>query len=321
MTGTGSSPGTPTVSVILPTFDREPLLREAVASVLAQTFGDWELIVADDGSTDGTRAYLEGLHDPRVRPLFLERRGHIGRTRAAALDAARGTWVAFLDSDDLWLPDKLALQLRRLADAPPCGWSCTGYRLIDAEGRFLPERPASIYRPISGWILEPLLTFTATAAIQTMLVRRTLLDEVGGFDESLAFRSDYDLALRLAVRSEICALAEPLTLVREHPGRTTTQRRHATLFEANARVFRKAAAAAPTAALRALCRRQCATQLAAMAAALSRERSHRAAFAALGRAVRAAPRAPGVWRASLGCMARALGMHRPVRAGQGGPAA
>lgn len=306
MTGAAASADAPTVSIVLPTFDREPLLREAVASVLAQTFGDWELIVADDGSTDGTRAYLDALRDPRVRPLFLEHRGHLTRVRSAALRVARAPWVAFLDSDDLWLPDKLALQLHRVAEQPQCRWSYTGYRLIGAAGSVLPERPTSVYRPISGWILESLLTFAATASIQTMLVRRTLLDEVGGFDEAIALRSDYDLALRLAARSEVCALAEPLTLIREHAGRTTARRRVAELHAWNERVFRKAAATAPSAALRRLCRRQCATQLAAMARAHSREGAHGAAFAALGRALADAPLAPDVWRATLGCAARTV---------------
>jgi glycosyltransferase involved in cell wall biosynthesis len=262
----------PAVSIILPTFDRAALLREAVASVLAQTFDDWELIVVDDGSTDDTRACLEReLDDGRVRPLFLEHRGDLTRGRVEGLRVARGEWVAFLDSDDLWLPDKLALQLRRLADAPRCGWSHTGYRLIDAGGRFLPARASAAYHPYSGWILEPLLTFAATASIPTMLVRRALLDEIGGFDETLAIRSDYDLALRLAARSEACAVPEALTLVREHAGRTTARLRHAALFEENARVFEKAAASATSAAIRACCERQRAVQLAAMAGALSRE--------------------------------------------------
>jgi glycosyltransferase involved in cell wall biosynthesis len=297
----------PAVSVVLPTYDREPLLREAVASVLGQTWPDWELIVADDGSRDGTRAYLESLGDSRIRPMFLPRTGDTTSPRQAALAAARGRWVAFLDSDDLWLPDKLALQLARLTARPECRWSYTGYGLIDADGAEGAGRPAPAYRAMSGWILEPLLTFTATASIQTVVAERSLLAEVGGFDTSLPMRADYDLALRLAARSEVCALAETLTLIRVHPLRTTTLRRDAELFGWNERVFRKAGGAAPTAALRALCRRQRARQLAGQARALSREGAHWDAFHSLGRAAVVSPTTVEVWRTSVRCTLAALG--------------
>ncbi|HJU26547.1 MAG TPA: glycosyltransferase [Rhodanobacteraceae bacterium] len=298
----------PTVSVILPTYDRLPLLRRAVDSVIAQTFGDWELIVVDDGSTDGTREYLESIVDARVRPLQLEHRGDITSTRSAGLRHARGEWVAFLDSDDLWVPAKLELQLRKLEARPECGWSYGAYLLVDAQERPLPERSRRLAVPVSGQVLEPLLAFKVSVSIVTLLARRSLVDEIGGFDETISVRSDYDFALRLAARSEACALSEPLALVRDHPGRTTSQRRHAELYAAQERVFRKAAAAAPNGRIRALCLHQCATQLAGQAGALSREGSHRAAFAALVRAVRTAPGNALVWRTAAGCAARALGL-------------
>jgi glycosyltransferase involved in cell wall biosynthesis len=135
------------VSVILPTYNRLPLLRKAIASVVAQTFGDWELIVADDGSTDDTRDFLEAIGDPRIRPLWLEHYGDLTSARSAGLKQARGEWVAFLDSDDLWLPEKLALQLGRITAQKACRWSCTGYSLIDAEGdRFPSERLFCLHR-------------------------------------------------------------------------------------------------------------------------------------------------------------------------------
>ena len=165
--------GTPMVSVVLPTYGRLPLLRQAVASVVGQTFGDWELIIVDDGSTDDTREYLEAVDDPRVRPLRLEHRG-ITSARSSGLGLARGKWVAFLDSDDLWLPGKLELQLRRLAAQPACRWSYTGYSLIDTEGAPLPERSGLLPRPASGYILEPVLRFELSTPVQTMLAERSL---------------------------------------------------------------------------------------------------------------------------------------------------
>lgn len=297
----------PEVSVILPTYNRLPLLREAVDSVLAQTHRDFELIVADDGSTDGTRDYLEAIDDPRVRPIWLEHRGDLTSARAAGLRHVHGKWVAFLDSDDLWSPEKLALQLHRLAMHPGCRWSYTGYLLMDADGRPLPRRSALLGQPASGYILEPLLKFEVAVAVQAMLVENSLIDEIGGFDETIPIRSDYDFALRLAGRSEVCALPENLTRVREHAGRTTAHLRPVDLYADQERVFRKAAAAATDHGIRALCFHQCAMQLAGQASALSREGLHRDALATLVRAARLAPSSKALWRTAAGCAARAAG--------------
>ena len=299
--------GTPEVSIILPTWNRLPLLRKAIDSALTQTWRDFELVVADDGSTDGTRDYLAAIGDPRVRPIWLEHRGDLTSARSAGLRHARGEWVAFLDSDDLWLPEKLALQLQRLAAHPACRWSYTGYLLVDADERPLPERSAVLGRPISGHILEPLLRFEVAVSVVAMLVQRSLIDEIGGFDEMIPIRSDYDFALRLAARSEVCALPENLTWVREHAGRTTARLRHVDIYADQERVFRKAAADAASHRIHALCLRQCATQLAGQASALSREGSHRAALAALFRAARIAPFNKVLWRTAAGCAARAVG--------------
>ncbi|HEX5352813.1 MAG TPA: glycosyltransferase family A protein [Rhodanobacteraceae bacterium] len=297
----------PAVSIILPTWNRMPLLCKAVDSVIAQTFRDWELIVVDDGSTDDTRDYLEAIGDPRVRPVWLEHRGNLTSARSAGLRHVCGEWVAFLDSDDLWLPQKLALQLQRLAASPTCRWSYTGYSLVDVDERPLPERSVLLRRPASGYILEPLLRFEAGVSVVTVLVRRSLIDEIGGFDETIPIRSDYDFTLRLAACSKVCALPENLVLVREHAGRSTVHLRHVDLYADQERVFRKAAAAAISHKIRALCLRQCAVQAAGQARALSREGSHQAALAALLRAARIAPFNNMLWRTAVGCAARAAG--------------
>ncbi len=298
--------GMPEVSIVLPTYNRLPLLRRAVASVIAQTFRDWELIVVDDGSTDATRDYLEAIGDARVRPIWLEHCG-ITSARNAGLRLARGEWVAFHDSDDLWLPEKLEWQLQRVTAHPACRWSYTRYSFIDTNGTPLPERSNLLPLPVSGHILEPLLRFEVSTAVPTMLVQRSLIEEIGGFDARMLFLSDYDFILRLAACSEVYALAEMLTLVREHLGRTTARLRPADLHADQARSFHKAAAAATNHRMRALCLRQCAAQLAAQAGALSREGAHRAALAALARAARLAPLNKSLWRTTARCTARAAG--------------
>jgi glycosyltransferase involved in cell wall biosynthesis len=301
----------PTVSVVLPTYNRGDLLRQAIASVVGQTFEDWELVVADDGSADETRAYLEGLRDPRIRAIFLEHTGSPGRARAAALRTTRAPWIAFLDSDDIWVPHKLATQLGSLATHAECCWSYTGYRMIDMRGSPIPVRAPAPSGPRSGWILEQLLTFEVSVSITTILARRSLLDDVGGVDESIGLRDDYDLSLRLAMSAEVCAVSDALTLVREHADRTTSARPRAELFRDNHAVFRKMALKAPTKAIRRLCNHQSATQLAEMARALSHEGQDLAALAAIGRALRGAPLAGRVWRVGAGCLLRGLRLKRP----------
>ncbi|MEP6729991.1 MAG: glycosyltransferase family 2 protein [bacterium] len=294
-----------TVSVIIPTYNRLAFLREAVASVVAQTFDDWELIVADDGSTDGTRAYLSELREPRVRVVELEHSGNPARVRNAAIAAACGRWLAFLDSDDAWLPAKLEVQLARLAAASTCGWSCTGIQFVDQGGATIIQPAGPPYRPRSGWILEALITLEATTTTPTLMVLRSLFHQVGGFDETFLHREDRDLSLRLAAASELCALAEPLTLVRHHANRWTSAQRVAELHRYNELAYRKTFASAANRSVRALCTQQCATERIAMARVLSREGEFVAAMRSIAGAIRDDPLAPRVWRAMAGVVARA----------------
>ena len=210
----------PAVSVVIPTYNRGPLLLEAVESVRAQTFDDWELIVADDGSTDGSLEAVEALGDPRVRVLRLPHGGNVSAVRNAGVAASRAEWVAFLDSDDAWLPGRLELQLAALRPTS-ARWSYGGAELMDPAGRPIPFRAGS-YRAISGRIVREVLTTEAAVSIGTLMVSRALLDEVGGFDESLRRRADHDLALRLAARAEAVAVPATLARVREHPARMTS---------------------------------------------------------------------------------------------------
>ena len=288
----------PTVSVVLPTYNRRAFLGEAIASIVAQTCQDWELIVADDGSTDGTADFVRAIGDARIRLLVLPHRGTPAAPRAAALRVARGQWLAFLDSDDLWVTEKLERQLRELDRNPQARWSYTAYSLTDMSGRVIPAKPPRPFVASSGWIVERLLTFDVSAALTTVMARRTLIEEIGGIDETTGFRDDYDLVLRLAARSEALAVPETLTIIREHSGRTSTSHRRIALLHDNERVFRKFATATGSDDIRALSLRQCAVQLAAIAREHSRNGQHRMALAALSQAVRDAPFAVPVWRAT-----------------------
>src|SRR5450432_3348416 len=119
----------------MPTFNRLEFLPGAVESVLAQSFTDWELLISDDGSDDETRTYLQSLHDPRIKLLFQSHTGRPAVISNLALRAARGKYVAFLDSDDLWLPGKLQAQIESLTRHASRKWSYTRYSQIDSSGK------------------------------------------------------------------------------------------------------------------------------------------------------------------------------------------
>jgi glycosyltransferase involved in cell wall biosynthesis len=205
----------PAVSVILPAYNRLHYLRDAVASVFAQTFRDWELIIADDGSDADTKAYLRGLQGcAPVRIIWLAHSGRPAVARNAALRAARGEYLAFLDSDDLWLPHKLQTQVASVRAAE--GWSYTRFVQVDASGKLLGSARNRHFPALSGWILESLLKTETVITPSTVMISRRLLERVGPFDEELVMCEDYELWLRIAAQAEADAIEEALTRVRRH---------------------------------------------------------------------------------------------------------
>lgn len=207
----------PLISVILPTYNRLRFLPAAVDSVLAQTLTSWELLIADDGSDAETLDYLQTLAElPRVRLIRLTHTGNPGAARNAALRVARGQYVAFLDSDDVWMPAKLDVQVRALRAARGCRWSYTDHVRIDAAGNSVDwQRNPNRTLP-EGNIVEALLQLRAGTPTPTILAERALIEAAGGFDEQQELHEDYDLWLRLALLSKVLVVAEPLACVRRH---------------------------------------------------------------------------------------------------------
>jgi glycosyltransferase involved in cell wall biosynthesis len=209
---------TPEVSVIIPTHNRRAMLREALSSVAAQRGSSFEVLVVDDGSTDGTWQDLSGrdlsAHFADIRAVRTERRGPAAaRNRGIAL--ARGRLIAFLDSDDLWMPEKLARQSLFMRNNPDCLISQTGDTWM-RDGRSV--NPGQRHRKRPGDIFIDSLR-TCLISPSAAILRRELLDEVGGFDEDMAACEDYDLWLRILARHEVGLLDEPLTVRRAgHPG-------------------------------------------------------------------------------------------------------
>jgi len=184
------------VSVVTPTFNRGRFLPEAVASVLAQTYTDLELIIVDDGSVDDTRKVLEPfLADGRVRYFYQENQGQ-SHARNLALEHAAGDFVAFLDSDDLWAPDKLEKQLAVLRAKPEVDIVHGDEAIIDEQGVVI---SLENMRRFSGRITRRLLADNSVS-ITTALVRRRCFNEMGGFDTSVGVADDYELWLRFSAR-------------------------------------------------------------------------------------------------------------------------
>jgi len=207
----------PSVSIVLPTFNRLLFLREAVESVLAQTFSDWHLFIADDGSEPETVAYLadlEGLQ--RITVIRLSHTGNPAAVRNAALREANGEYIAFLDSDDLWLPKKLEVQVAAQRASTSRRWSYSAEELIDANGEVITLGDARGHMLLDGAVFEQLLTMRVAVSTSCVLAERGLIAEAGGFDEGQFYFEDYDLWLRLSLHSEVTAIDEPLVQIRSH---------------------------------------------------------------------------------------------------------
>jgi glycosyltransferase involved in cell wall biosynthesis len=212
----------PLITIVIPTYNRLELVQQAIKSVLAQTYPNWELFVADDGSEDGTPETVSAIRDNRIKVLKMPHSGNIAALRNAGVKAGAGEWLTFLDSDDMWIPQRLDIQLAKLLLAGS-RWGYGGFELMDKENYSIPNKAGS-YRPISGWIAREALTTEASIAIGALMIQRTLFEEAGGFnsDPELILREDYELVLRLALRSEAFAIPELLVRIREHTGRSTT---------------------------------------------------------------------------------------------------
>lgn len=205
----------PTISVVIPAYNRAACLGEALESVLAQTRLPDEIIVADDASTDATRELLQ-TYGNRVRVVRLERHaGHPSVVRNAALREASGTFVALLDSDDRWMPAKLEKQVGFMLRHPEFELSHTYCLKVDGTGRSLGVRHEGQLPP-SGDYLRPLIGHCIVTT-STVMLRKDLLNRMGMFNERPAYRTgeDYEFFLRAARHTAIGLVDEVLACYRE----------------------------------------------------------------------------------------------------------
>ena len=221
----------PVVSVIMNCRNSSQFLREAIDSVFNQTFTDWEIIFWDNASSDASpdiaQSYAKGEHDRRLRYFRAEEPTPLGAARNLAIAEARGRYIAFLDCDDLWLPEKLADQVALLETNPKVGLACTDTVLF--SGRRELNRMFRMAPPKRGFALRELMS-SGWIAMSAAMIRKSALDGLGGpddwFDPDFSMAEEADLFYRLAWNWELDHVDLPLTRWRVHAQNTTFKKFH-----------------------------------------------------------------------------------------------
>jgi glycosyltransferase involved in cell wall biosynthesis len=198
----------PTVTVIIPTYNRAHFIGRAISSVLSQTYSDFELIVVDDGSTDNTAKVVGGFKDHRI--VYFKHKSNLGisAARNTALRVSRGQYIAFLDDDDEWLPNKLSDQLDALAKAPSgVGAVYTQLRRVQKDRVKLGYRETPPEGYIHGQVLSRPVIY-----LSTLMLKRDHLEKTGVFDEGFALAEDWDFLIRLSKHCRFRYIKTPLVI-------------------------------------------------------------------------------------------------------------
>lgn len=203
------------VSVIIPTYNRAHLLTQAIDSVLAQTFKDFELIIVDNYSTDNTESVVKSYKDERIRYFKNRNQGLIGVNRNYGIQKSQGEYISFLDDDDLWLPEKLEKQVELLDSNKELGLVYSDIHIIGSNGNLLKDTYFHSVKPFRGNVFNELLVANFIASL-TVVVRKEALSKVGVFDPKYVIAQDYDLWLRIAECYPVDFIEQPLAEYRLH---------------------------------------------------------------------------------------------------------
>jgi glycosyltransferase involved in cell wall biosynthesis len=206
----------PAVSINLCCFNSEKYLEETLLSVFNQTYKDWELVIVNDGSTDATETMVQ-KYISEGWPIVYHSQANAGlaNARNKALELSQGQYIAFLDHDDLWLPEKLSLQISLLETRPDIAVIYSNASVIDGYGNIIAERYDNNFKPRDGDIFEDLLTEGDFVNWQTVVIRRSVLDDVGGF-QSYKITEDYDMLLRCSLNRTCFGMDCVLAQYRRH---------------------------------------------------------------------------------------------------------
>ncbi len=206
----------PSVSVIIPAYNQANFIDKAIESVLRQTYKDFELIIINDGSKDNTEEIIKNYSDFRIRYICHKKNLGISEARNSGIRASRGKYIALLDSDDEFLPEKLDMQVKLLRNESSdvgvvCAWSFN----VDENGNYISKR--GLPRK-EGYIFEDLLSKNYIS-VPTLLIRRECFEKVGLFDSSLDVQEDWDMWIRIAKYYKFSLIKIPLAKRRIHPNR------------------------------------------------------------------------------------------------------
>jgi len=200
----------PLISVVIPVFNGEKTIKETIDSVLKQTFTDFELLVINDGSQDLTVEVVEKIQDSRIQ-LYSYPNAGLAASRNRGIDRSTGEYIAFIDADDLWTPDKLEAQFNALKSHPEAAVAYSWTDYIDEYSQFLGKGG---HITVNGNIYPHLLLTDLLENGSNPLIRKQAFIEVGNFDESLRAAEDWDMLLRLAIRYHFIAVSSPQVLYR-----------------------------------------------------------------------------------------------------------
>ena len=208
----------PKVSIIMPAYNSAETISEAVLSILSQTFTHWELLIINDGSSDNTLEIANGFTDERISVLSHDNCG-VAKTRNCGIKAATGELIAFLDADDLWLPEKLQAQVTCFA-AGNENLGLVHHNYIEF-GDFGERLPGCLKHckglALAGNVWQDLMIVNFIGTLSVMATK-TAIEQAGGFDESLNGPEDWDLWLKIAKDNEIEYFPQPMALYRQHEG-------------------------------------------------------------------------------------------------------
>ena len=233
----------PLVSVIMPAYNAKKYIHEAIESVINQTYQNWELIVVDDCSTDGTKKIIEtfACQDERIKPIYIDKNG--GKPSIAKNFALRhvvGKYIAFLDSDDIWILNKLALQVKIMEENIQYGLCYTGGYWIDEFGNEIKKFSP---RYSNGYLLKNMLQRYEINNQSVMITTKALNDTIGLFNESITIGEDYNLFMHTVAKYEVVSIKKYLIKYRIHNNAITKSKKRVsdgvlvTLKELN--LFRK----------------------------------------------------------------------------------
>ena len=209
----------PLISVIMPVYKGERFLREAIDSILNQTFTDFEFIIINDGSTDGTLEIIQSYSDKRIRLVNNESNQGIVACLNHGIELAQGEYIARMDADDISLPERFEKQIRFLEENPDVGVCGTWRKNIDANGDIIGERT----HPKEDYLIKwKLFLNTNPISHPTILMRADLVKSVGGYNEKFKHCEDYDLWRRLIYKTKIYNIPEFLLSYRYHDNNITT---------------------------------------------------------------------------------------------------